>query len=192
MSMGDDFLLQVAPDSQQYLKFILSGRQEALPDACASVIDERRVVRGDGHAGNRGAVQKQLIKNLIEEPAVVGVDFGLFLEGDGCGLAVGSFYYANFGVQPREPLHVGLAATKICLDGNTGIAVLSLHFFENSQSSISVGRALHVDFNALLHCRSGRGNFMGQRNAQFAIDEIAAAAAAMQKSIEIDMEGSAY
>src|SRR5260370_8340593 len=122
MSLGDDFLLQVAPDSQQHLKFILSGRQAELSDSCASVIDERRVVRGDGHAGNRGALQKHLIKNLIEEPAVVGVDFGLFLEADALRLAVGSFYYANFGVQPREPLHVGLTASKICMTGNTGIA----------------------------------------------------------------------
>jgi hypothetical protein len=59
---------------------------------------------------------------------------------------------------------------EIRLDGKTGIAVPSLYFFENSQSSVRVGRAFHIDLNACLHGRSRAGNFMGQGKAQSAIE----------------------
>ena len=170
MPLGDDFLLQVAPDPQQHLKFILAGRQAKPLDLRVSVINEGRVMRRYGHAAAPTVWQKNLTKKLIEELAVIGVDFALFLEGDECGFPVSAFNQANFGPQRRESLDVGLAAPKICLDRKAGIAVFSMYFFEDLQSSIRIGGAFHVNLNAFPHGRSRRGDFMRQRKAHLAIE----------------------
>src|SRR5438309_12052548 len=58
MPLGDDFLLQVAPDPQQHLKFILAGRQAKPLDVRVSVINEGRGIRRYGHGAARSGWQK--------------------------------------------------------------------------------------------------------------------------------------
>lgn len=99
MPLGDDLLLQVAPDSQQHLKLVLIGGQAERVDPCASVIDERRIVRGDGHAGSGRVRRKVLMENPIEEPAVIGVHFNFLLKCDAGRLEVGSFNQTNLRIQ---------------------------------------------------------------------------------------------
>ena len=91
MALGDNVLLQVAPDSQQHLEFVLMGHQAEAPDSCASVIDERRVVRGDGHTEAFAVWQEESIEHLIEKLAVIGVHFALSLERHECRFPIGPF-----------------------------------------------------------------------------------------------------
>ena len=127
-------------------------------------------MRGDGRAAASAVWQENLTEKLIEELAVIGVNFAFFLERDGCGFAVSALNQTDFGFQRGESFDIGLAAAKICLDGNAGIAVVSLHLFENVQSSARIGGAFHVDLNAFLHGRSSRSDFLRQGKAQLAIE----------------------
>ena len=91
MTLGEDSLLQVTPDSEQHLEFILVGRQVELLDFCESIVDERGVVRGDRDPGSVATRRKHRSEHLVEEFAVIGINVALFLERDTCRFPISAF-----------------------------------------------------------------------------------------------------
>jgi hypothetical protein len=48
--------------------------------------------------------------------------------------------------------------------------VLAPDLFEDLQGGFGIGRALHIDLDAIVQRRGGGGDLMSQRKAQFAIE----------------------
>ena len=91
---------------EKHLEFVSGRGQAERANFCESVVDKRGVVRGNGHdraADKRAAFVllvhfRHSLQHPIEQPPIICVDLALFLKGDGCWLAIGSFHQPNLWI----------------------------------------------------------------------------------------------
>jgi len=127
------------------------------------LVDDGLVVGGE-------TVVDTALHQGLHQLDVVGVDFGLFLEGDCFGLFVGSFAEADADAFVEEFFDISLGAAHVGLDdGSDAILVAgdAVKFVDEIEGALGVGGAFHIDANEIFRRHAGRfgdqtaDNFVG-------------------------------